>query len=167
MQETFDKSRVICISLKSHNQQQLFSIAEHYRISFEGLVKIKNEGCTKLWIESSGQWAIAVVHETTPDKMVIKENFNPLTKKDYDFLKSLKPVKVPKMPKNKNAKINYKEFLKEGFDIKTKSMDVTTGLIKEVNIVLDLDTILDKISELGISSLTKKEKNFLDNLSKQ
>lgn len=34
---------------------------------------------------------------------------------------------------------------------------------KNTNSNLDLDTILDKISIKGIDSLTKKEKNFLDN----
>jgi hypothetical protein len=163
----FDKKRVICISLKSHNQQQLFSIAEKYLISFESLVQIKEEGYLKIWVESNGDFAIAVSHESDPGRMVIKENYNPLTKKDYEFLKNLKPVKVPKMPKNQSAKVNYKEFLKEGFNIKTKSMDVSTGLVKNVNVVLDLDTILDKINQSGIGSITKKEKDFLDNLSKQ
>ena len=46
-------------------------------------------------------------------------------------------------------------------------MDVSTGLVKNVNVVLDLDTILDKINQSGIGSITKKEKDFLDNLSKQ
>jgi hypothetical protein len=33
----------------------------------------------------------------------------------------------------------------------------------EEEIVLDIDVILDKISRLGIKSLKKEEKDFLDN----
>jgi hypothetical protein len=33
--------------------------------------------------------------------------------------------------------------------------------------ILDLDLLLDKISQFGINSLLKEEKDFLDNLSKE
>ena len=35
------------------------------------------------------------------------------------------------------------------------------------NPTLDLDDLLDKIEQFGIDSLTKEEKNFLDNFEKQ
>ena len=35
-----------------------------------------------------------------------------------------------------------------------------------VEIILDVDIILDKISKLGVKALSKEEKDFLDNKSK-
>lgn len=167
MSQKFDKDRVICISLKSHNQQQLFSIAEKYLISFEAICEMKNDGFTKIWVESGGRYVIACQHKSYPDDLIIKDNFNPLSKKDHDFLKQLRPVKVPKMPKNQIAKNNYKAFLNEGYDIKTPSMEKTKSeSVNRVTENLDLDSILDKIGQCGVNSLTKNEKLFLDNLSK-
>ena len=37
-------------------------------------------------------------------------------------------------------------------------------LKEEVPIILDVDVILDKISNKGISSITREEKDFLDKL---
>jgi hypothetical protein len=49
---------------------------------------------------------------------------------------------------------DFKEFLK---NMKSLSSN---------KIVLDVDVILEKISERGIDSLSKKEREFLDNLEK-
>lgn len=180
MSLNFDRTRVICISLKSHNEQQLFSISEYYSISFEVLLKVKQDGFTKIWVESNGNWIISCVHESQPETMIVKEIYNPLTKKDRDFLLRQKPIKTPKMPKNEESKYNYQLFLEKGFDIKTKSLDMaidnSTNKSKKNQTEstffcetesLDLDDILDKISKYGMNSLTKNEKDFLENLSKQ
>jgi hypothetical protein len=175
MSQKFNHSQVISISLKSHNQQQLFSIAETYSISFETLVKMKEDGFTKIWVEIGGKFVIACQHKSCDEDLIIKDNFRPLTKKDHDFLKSIKPVKVPKMPKTPVAKANYRAFVKEGFDIKTASMDsaingtTSSQVINKTatSEVLEVDAILDKISAFGMSSLTEREKKYLEDLSKQ
>jgi hypothetical protein len=51
---------------------------------------------------------------------------------------------------------DFKDFLK---NMKSLSFKTETQ-------VLDVDVILEKISEKGIDSLSKKEKEFLDNLNK-
>lgn len=51
---------------------------------------------------------------------------------------------------------DFKDFLKD-----MKSLSFKMG-----KVVLDVNVILEKISEKGIGSLSKKEKEFLDNLSK-
>ena len=43
-------------------------------------------------------------------------------------------------------------------------MKPTEFLFKIVPVILDVDTILDKITKYGIGSLVKEEKEFLDNL---
>jgi len=56
----FDINKVICISLKSHNEQQLKAISEVYKLDFDGLVDSKNIS-SKIWVEIGGEYAIAFV----------------------------------------------------------------------------------------------------------
>jgi hypothetical protein len=181
--QKFDINKVICISLKSHNQQQLFSIAEYYKLSFPALVEMKNSGITKVICESGGDFVIAVVHSQDERKLVIKENFNPLTKKQYDSLNKVKAVKVPKISKTPDTLANYEFFLKEGYDIFTKSLERKNPLedyeiteiklekkqkpqqiveSKKSNKVFTVDEILDKIIDKGMDSLTQEERDFLN-----
>lgn len=165
MKINFDK--IICINLKSLNAQQLFAICETYRIGFEVLFQSKREGYTMVWI-TEDPIAIAYVYN---EVFSINEKFNPLTKKEYDRIKKIKPIKTPKMPKSDAALNNYKAFLAEGYDIGTKSMDskiasrVSYKESSEIAIdeVFEIDALLDKIGKYGISSITEKEKRFLDN----
>lgn len=52
---------------------------------------------------------------------------------------------------------NFKDFLKNMPSLSFKT---------DTKMSLDVDVILEKISEKGIDSLSKKEKEFLDNLNK-
>jgi hypothetical protein len=52
---------------------------------------------------------------------------------------------------------DFKEFLKNMKSLSSKT---------DNKIVLDVDVILEKISKKGIDSLSKKEREFLDNLEK-
>ena len=50
---------------------------------------------------------------------------------------------------------------------KVDSSIIRFRIVRDENFELDIDEILDKISNQGIESLTKEEKEFLDNSSKQ
>ena len=58
--------------------------------------------------------------------------------------------------------------VKEIYETKknSKILNVVEQKKEKSQLVLDLDSILDKISEFGMNSLTKLEKKFLDDLSK-
>jgi len=149
----FDINKVICISLKSHNDQQLKAISEVYKLDFDTLVKVKS--CSsKIWIEAGGDYAIAFI---TVDNNVpqVSENFCPITKKEKDALYKIQPIKTPKMPKVSRV-------------VDTKVEDKVSNvfiedLISDFDVVLDVDTILDKITDKGMKSLTKVELDFLNN----
>ena len=132
----FDINKVICINLNAHNEQQLKSISEVYKIDFESLIKLKITA-SKVWAESGGDWLIAFVNKCDDyNRVIIADKFCPITKREKESLLNIKPIKTPKMPKN-------------------------------VNIILDVDVILEKISASGIKSLSKEELNFLDNIPKK
>ena len=166
----FNIKNVICIPIKSMNEQQLFAVSESYTISFTYLADRKKERVDKIWLDKDGDYAIAF---EIGGEFRINELFCPITKKDRDSIIKVKPIKPPKMPKDERSVSAYKHYLSEGFDIKTKSLDrkdkyfeiEEAEIVEEIKeeVVLNVDTILDKISKLGIKALSKEEKDFLDN----
>jgi len=149
----FNINKVICISLKSHNEQQLKAISEVYKLDFNTLVKVK-DSLSKIWIEAGGDYAIAFV-TVDSDVPQVSENFCPITKKEKDSLYKIRPIKTPKMPKVSRV-------------VDTKVEDELSNvfiedLISDLDVILDVDTILEKITNKGIKSLTKAELDFLDN----
>ena len=66
---------------------------------------------------------------------------------------SLKPLGTPKLPKARKPQVE------------TVVETVSKKVIVELPVVLEVDSILDKIGKYGINSITKEEKDFLDNLN--
>jgi len=169
---------IICINLKALNAQQLFAICETYFIGFELLFETKIDAETTMyWININDKNPVAFV---TNGFFEINSRFPNISMADQEKLKAMKPIKTPKMPKTITALNNYRAFLAEGYDIRTPSMDSVLAVIeatkqREIEIVklreslpvvLEMDTILEKIGKYGIDSITKEEKIFLDNLNK-
>jgi hypothetical protein len=153
----FNINNVICISLKSHNEQQLKAISEVYKLDFDALLTIKDSS-SKIWVEAGGDYVIAFVNsvgDTTVNTM-----FCPITKKEKDALLKVQPIKTPKMPKATRV-VDTK--VDNTVEISNVTID---DLIAEFDVVLDVDTILEKISATGMKSLTKSELDFLNDLSK-
>jgi hypothetical protein len=166
----FDIKKVICINIKTLNEQQLFSISENYLLGFEALVNTKNEGFEKIWVEMNGDYLIAFTTTDSPSEVIITKKFCPITKKDKESLLKLKPIRTPRMPRNENSLKNYEFYLQQGYKIKTKALDDKLESLrdpKKNKIEYEVDTILDKISSDGIESLTKGELIFLNEYSKK
>lgn len=151
----FDINKVICISLKSHNDQQLKAISEVYKLDFNALITIK-DCSSKIWVEAGGDYVIAFV---TVDNNVpqVSEYFCPITKREKDALLKIQPIKTPKMPKAPRVDVKVENTV----EVSNVTID---DLIAEFDVVLDVDTILEKISDTGMKSLTKAELDFLNNL---
>jgi hypothetical protein len=151
----FNINKVICISLKSHNDQQLKAISEVYKLDFNALVTLK-DCSSKIWVEAGGDYVIAFVNST--GDATVNTMFCPITKKEKDALYKVQPIKTPKMPKAVRVVDNKVENTVE---VSNVTID---DLIAEFDVVLDVDTILEKISATGMKSLTKAELDFLNNL---
>jgi hypothetical protein len=171
-------NKIICLNLRGINAQQLFAICETYFLGFESLYETKIEGEVSLyWINHHDKNPIAFLMD---GEFVINSRFPNISMADQEKLKALKPIKTPKMPKTASALNNYKAFLAEGYDIRTPSMDsklaaieaakqreIEIEILKEsLPVVLETDAILEKIAKHGLSSISKEERDFLDNLSK-
>jgi len=165
-------NKIICINLDSVNAQQLFAICETYFIGFEELYRRKTETKVSMyWMTESKVVAFVIA-----GFFRMGSDFESVSLEDQERLKKIKPIKTPKIPKTEQSVKNYKAFLKEGYDIRTPSMDSKLEFFErdreeiielvakiELPVVLEIDAILDKIGKYGIESITVEEKNFLDN----
>jgi len=174
MKINFDK--IICLNLASVNAQQLFAICETYLIGFEELYRRKTETKVSMyWMDDH-----KIVAYVINGFFFMNSEFKSASKEDQDRLKSIKPIKTPKMPKTEQVLINYKAFLAEGYDIRTPSMDSKLKFLEskteedksntkvieskiKLPVVLEVDAILEKIFKYGIDSITTEEKELLDN----
>ena len=88
------------------------------------------------------------------DKMVYSTLYKQFIQQNFkeSFLYSLKPLGTPKLPKA--IKPKFEKFVESVVDIE----------VLQLPVVLNLDFILDKIGKYAINSITKEEKDFLDNL---
>ena len=187
----FNINKVICLNLKAMDQRQLFIASTTLSIDFEILLKYKNQRCLKLWICQESGMTIAVEQQDTnkfTGELLDKEFFFfpevcPITKREYDRVVKMKPMAIPKVSKNDDTLNYYLFYLEKGYDIRMPSLDRkiehirnnqedNTEVVNEVKVQtkkqcnLQIDTILDKISESGVESLSKQEKEFLDKISK-
>lgn len=153
----FDINKVICISLKSHNDQQLKAISEVYKLDFNALVTVKGTS-PKIWVEAGGDYVIAFVNSV--GDTTVNSIFCPITKREKDALLKITPIKTPKMPKATRVADTKVDNTVEVSNV------FIEDLIAEFDVVLDVDTILEKISATGMKSLTKAELDFLNSLSK-
>ena len=151
----FNINKVICINLKSHNDQQLKAISEVYKLDFKTMVELKSDA-SKIWVEAGGDYLIAFT-TTDSDTPQIATRFCPITKKEKDALYKIQPIKTPKMPKAPRVVETKVDNTVEVSNV------FIEDLIADFDVVLDVDTILEKITNKGMKSLTKVELDFLNN----
>jgi hypothetical protein len=127
----FNIDKVVCLNLKTMDLKQIFSISETYSWDFEVLLNDKKTGSNKLYVESDTGEVIGMEEQLMckytnklhdPQFMVFSK-FSPVTKKIYDRLKNMKPVKVPKVPKTERSLNTYLYLLEKGYDIRMVSFD--------------------------------------------
>lgn len=148
-------SNIICIEIKKYNNQQLDVICEQLNLQPGILKEFKESGSTRLYWEKDKPYVIGgLKREDLREKfskplykgLYLNVNYSHLTQKEKDKLLKIQPTDF----KTKNVKSKSETKLSQ----------------KNSAEVFELDSILDKISALGITSLTKNEKKFLDDLSK-
>jgi hypothetical protein len=127
----FNIDKVICLNLKTMDLKQIFSISETYSWDFEVLLNDKKTGSNKLYVESDTGEVIGMeeqlwckyTNKLHDPKFMVFSKFSPVTKKTYDRLKNMQPVKVPKVPKTERSLNTYLYLLEKGYDIRMVSFD--------------------------------------------
>jgi hypothetical protein len=129
-------NNIKCIDLTVYTYDKLNEIGTGLKLAKPSLLgENKKIGIGKIWFDTENANAVIAYTVKGSEEILIADNF-------FDSLKSIKPVT---------------------FVIQDKPKQVIENKVEDVKIELDLDTILDKIGQYGIDSITKEEKNFLDN----
>lgn len=158
--------KVVSIDLKKYNDSQLEVISKHLcEVNSPKMVKflstIKKSGVVRTWYLPEMDEFICNQYDKKMDdlgvalykNMVFNEDIKmSLSKKDKDSLLKMKSTEF-------NTKVK-KTILKESIVESVVDIEVI-----QLPVILELDSILDKISKYGINSITKEEKDFLDNLN--
>ena len=143
-----NRKSIICIDLRKYNNEQLTKVSEHIGIKDGDLQENKKMGIIKVFLDDERKTHMAVVFKNPTGRhykgLVVDHDYSlqvTLSKRDYDYL-----LKMPATD----------------FDLKKKDWNLPTVIE-----VFNVDAILDKINKFGLSSLTKSEKDFLDEESKK
>jgi hypothetical protein len=150
-----DIKNVICINVRMYNSSALKKLAKQLVFEIgEGdskiikeipageLVDYKINGIVRFWFDKKEGEIVAF--EKDPGRYFSTTGkYEPLSKKQTDLLSKMKPVEL----------------------VKNVSIKSTENIVEANKIKLTLDDILDKISKIGLKSLTKAEKIFLDRFS--
>ena len=149
-----NRKKIICIDLRKYNDQQLTKVSEAVGINDGDLQSNKKIGIIKVFLDDEMKMHMASIYKNPTGRhykgLVVETDYSnlvTLSKRDFDYLLKMQATE---------------------FDFKKKKDVVqVVQVVEDSNVVLDVDTILDKITKYGISSLTESEKNFLDDESKK
>ena len=150
---------IVCIDLRTLNGKSLDRVAKANNISFESLEALKKEGVVKVWIDlaTDNRNYVAFLFKGEKD-ITVKPAYCPISKREIKALVNITPYVY-----KKDVKVNVD--VKEANNVEISNVTID-DLIADFDVVLDVDTILEKISDTGMKSLTKAELDFLNNLSK-
>lgn len=139
--------KIVCFRL-SYDEGSLIKIAKVYGINPDYFISLKKNGCHMIWVQlGREEFVCTLEHSTNVEDIRFNKAYLPLTSRQRKAILSKDPIK----PLRGKKKLNV-----------TQKSETTVTEKVEYNI----DDILDKISLLGMSSLTKSEKDFLDSFSK-
>jgi hypothetical protein len=150
-----DFNKVICLDVMKYNDETILEMANHFGLNGSVLCDNKKKGIKKYYIYTelidNTKGLDPVIAFEVKAKSLANDTF--YTYENIKLNATLSRKQIEKMKKVKS--FDFISFKKEKKSKKSK--------VSKVN--LDIDSILDKISKFGLSSLTSKEKNFLDNFS--
>lgn len=160
---------IICVDLRKFNYDQLTKVSEFIGILDGSLQSAKKEGFIKSFFDSEKRSFIGVIHKDinrcsrTYKGLFLTEEYTSLTKKEKDTLINMSGTNIEFKKSTPQKEIKSD----------TKKVDVVLDevsdelLISDLEEILDVDLILEKIHSCGINSLTRKEKEYLDEESKK
>ena len=147
----FENDKVVLISLNM-SDEYLAVYSNKFGISLNDLISYRGDA-KSLYLNLDSEHIIG--YRDKNDKMVYSTIYKQFIQQNFKetFLYSLKPLGDPKLPKARKPQVG--KVVETVVDIE----------VVQLLVVLELDDILDKVGKYGINSITKEEKDFLDNLN--
>jgi len=131
-----------CIDLTVYNYEKLEEIGRALKIANPSLLaENKKIGIAKIWFDTKNDNAVIAYTVKGDNEILIADNF-------IADITKIKPVDV---------------IVKEKEQSVVSLVESVINSPRKLKVVLDVDAILDKIGQYGIDSITKEEKDFLDN----
>jgi hypothetical protein len=131
-----------CIDLTVYNYEKLEEIGRALKIANPSLLaENKRIGIAKIWFDTKNDNAVIAYTIKGDNEILIADNF-------IADITKIKPVDV---------------IVKEKEQSVVSLVESVINSPRKLKVVLDVDAILDKIGQYGIDSITKEEKDFLDN----
>jgi len=157
--EALNLDNVICVNLKSLNNEQLFAICVEYGLDFKLQMNFKKDNILKNWVELS-----------TKDKFILVKLTSDTLYTDYrlvgeqrEAIKQIKPIKTPKIRKTPETLRLYKLYVEQGYDLYIPSLDQKLGLGKTYELVSDGKVELKQVSKSELENLMQEavaEENY-------
>jgi hypothetical protein len=154
---------IICVDLRKFNYEQLTKVSEFIGILDGSLQSAKKEGFIKSFFDTEKRSFIGVIHKDinrcsrSYKGLLLTEEYTSLSKKEKDILIKMDGTKIELKKSTPQKEV----------DSKPEKESDKVVLVSDLEEILDIDLILEKIHSCGINSLTKKEKEYLDNESKK
>jgi len=155
-------NNVTCFDLMPYNETEILELCQMLGLDPEATLFNKKNGVKKVYLIVDEMLEVASeISDNSPFSKTyctffgLKTEF-PLSRRQIKQLRNLKPFNFREFKKQQRQEAHQQRILEKNKDNPT--------IYSEIN--LDLDTILDKILKSGITSLNRKEKEFLDNQSK-
>ena len=162
----FDPSTIICINLKSTNEQ-LFSICVHHHVDFLEVMSFKEEygalNLVRLWIEKEKNTLVAYAYNdspsgsnTSPSEIFVGIEGSLIPKKAINAM-NRKPVTTPKLKLTDESLIEYRKASARGYlSIFKFENALLPQLITEINEKIDLEpNLTSKIALLSLDELNE------------
>ena len=148
----FENDKVVSISVNMRDEH-LAVYSKKFNVDIDVLIEMRDVKKAKsVYLNLDGEYLIGYKDKDNDLRpfpayvQFIEQNHK------KSFLYSLKTLGTPKLPKVKKQQV---ETL----------VETVKKVVVELPVVLEVDSILDKIGKYGINSITKEEKDFLDNLN--
>jgi hypothetical protein len=148
----FENDKVVSISVNM-SDEHLAVYSKKFNVDLDVLIEMRDVKKAKaVYLNLDGEYLIC--YKDKDNSLVFFPTYIQFIEQNHKktFLYSLKPLGTPKLPKVKKPQV---ETL----------VETVKKVVIELPVVLEVDSILDKIGKYGISSITKEEKDFLDNLN--
>jgi hypothetical protein len=161
-----DITKIVHLDLRNKNGKKFSDtrikfIANHLQLDVDFLISLVDKFTTVWFIYDNDNTNLVLARTGDIGLSVFQPYSKILTDADYDVIKAISPVEVPNTPtQTKKVKVSKTN--------EVKIDEVSNIFIEDLigSVELDVDTILDKISDSGMASLTKREVEFLNNLNK-
>lgn len=148
----FENDKVVAISVNMSNDH-LDVYSKKFNVDIDVLIEMRDVKKAKaVYINLECEYLIC--YKDKDNSLVFFPTYIQFIEQNHKktFLYSLKTLGTPKLPKARKPQV---ETL----------VETVKKVVVELPVVLEVDSILDKIGKYGINSITKEEKDFLDNLN--